>query len=69
MAAKKKLFGKPYSSVVKRPGAFKAKAQAAGDTTSGYASKVLAPDSKADPRTKKQAALAKTFAKMRGKKQ
>lgn len=65
MAAK--LFGKPKSQVVKRPGAFRAKAQGAGMSTSAYASKVLKPGSKADTRTKRQAALAKTFAKIRPK--
>lgn len=73
MAAKKKgkkgtLFGKPRGEVIKRPGAFKAKAGAAGESTAEYADKVLAPGSKASSRTKKQAALAKAFRTMRGKK-
>lgn len=62
------LFGKPRSEVVKRPGAFKAKASAAGESTEEYADKVLAKGSKASTRTKKQAALAKAFRTMRGKK-
>jgi hypothetical protein len=50
---------------VKRPGAFKAKAKAAGLSTAAYAAKVLKKGSKADTRTKRQAALARTFAKFR----
>lgn len=52
---------------IKRPGAFSAKAKASGMSTSEYASKVLAKGSKASPLTKKQAALAKTLAKLRKK--
>lgn len=62
------LFGKPKSQVVKRPGAFSAKAKAAGMSTSAYASKVTAPGSTADTRTKRQANLAEVFASMRAKK-
>jgi hypothetical protein len=62
------LFGKPRDEVVKRPGAFKAKAKAAGKSTSALASKVLKKGSKASTRTKRQAALAKAFATMRRKK-
>ena len=62
------LFGKPRGQVIKRPGAFSAKAKAAGMSTSAYAAKVLAPGSKAGTRTKRQAALARTFAKWRRKK-
>lgn len=74
MARKKKksgggtLFGKPKSQVVKRPGAFRAKAKAAGMSTSAYAAKVSKKGSTADSRTKRQAALAKAFATMRKKK-
>ena len=50
---------------VKRPGAFRAKAKAAGMSTQAYAKKVTAKGSKASTRTKRQANLAKTFAKMR----
>lgn len=76
MPAKKKtkkkqtgtLFGKPKSQVVKHPGAFSAKAKAAGMTTSQYASKVLKKGSTASTQTKRQANLARTFSKMRDKK-
>ena len=70
MAKKKKgtLFGKPRGQVVKRPGAFRKKAQAAGKTTAEYARSVLKPGSKADTRTKRQASLAKAFGTMRKKK-
>lgn len=68
MAKKNTLFGKPRSQVVKRPGALKAKAQAAGMSTPAYAAKVTAPGSKASTTTKQEANLAKTFAKMRAKK-
>ena len=67
MAKKGTLFGKPRGSVIKHPGAFKAKAKAAGMSTSAFASKVTKPGSKASTQTKKQANLAKTFAKMRGR--
>jgi len=46
---------------IKRPGAFKKKAKAAGETTRQYAAQVLKKDSKASTRTKRQAALAKTL--------
>jgi len=65
MASKGTLFGKPREEVVKRPGAFTAKAKAAGKSTAGYATQVLKEGSKASTRTKKQAALAQTFAKLR----
>lgn len=66
--------GKPASSgdsgdwmagAVKRPGAFKAKAQAAGKSVQELAQQVTAPGSTASPLTKKQGNLAKTFAKYR----
>ena len=53
---------------VKRPGAFSAKAKKAGMSTAAYAKKVTKPGSKASTRTKQQANLAKTFAKIRPKK-
>lgn len=53
---------------IKRPGAFKKKAEAAGETTAEYATQVLKKGSKASTRTKKQAALAKTLSKMRRRK-
>ena len=64
MAKRKgKLFGKPVGQVVKRPGAFTKKAQAAGMGVQEYAKHVLREGSTADTRTKRQAALAQTFAK------
>jgi len=53
---------------IKRPGAFSAKAKAAGKSTDQYAKQVLKEGSKASTRTKKQAALAQTLSKMRKKK-
>ncbi len=52
-------------NAVKRPGAFRKKAQAAGMSTAAYARKVKS-DPHASTRTKRQAALARTFAKSRG---
>ena len=52
---------------VKRPGAFKAKAKAHGMSVAGYAASVTKPGSTASTRTKRQANLAKTFAKYRPK--
>ncbi len=46
---------------IKRPGAFTAKAKAAGKSTSAYAKQVTKPGSKADTTTKRQANLAKTL--------
>lgn len=67
MARRRKgtLFGKPKSSIVKRPGAFRAKAKRAKMSTSAFARKVLRKGSRASTRTKRQAALALRFAKMR----
>ena len=65
MATKGTLFGKPKSQVVKHPGAFTAKAKSAGMSVQSYAAKVTKPGSKASTQTKRQANLAKTFAKMR----
>jgi hypothetical protein len=48
---------------IKRPGAFRAKAQKAGMSTQAYARKV-ANDPRASTRTKRQAALARTLGKM-----
>jgi hypothetical protein len=61
------LFGRPRASVVKRPGAFKAKAARAGMSTQSYARKVLRKGSAASTRTKRQASLAKAFKTMRNK--
>ena len=52
---------------IKRPGAFRKKAKKAGMSTSAYVSKVLSQGSKASTRTKRQASLAQTLSKMRGK--
>jgi hypothetical protein len=57
--------GKWMAGAVKRPGAFRAKAQKAGMSTSAYAAKVKNSPT-ASTRTKRQAALARTFAKHRG---
>ena len=50
---------------IKKPGAFKAKAEKAGMSTKKYTAKVLKKDSKASPKTKRQASLANTLSKMR----
>ena len=63
MAKKKWIKG-----AIKHPGAFRAKAQAAGMSTAAYASKVLKEGSTASTQTKRQAALARTLGKMRKKK-
>ena len=68
MAKKGTLFGKPRDQVVKKPGAFAAKAADAGMSTAAMITKSLAAHSQASPATKKQAGLAKAFATMRGKK-
>ena len=60
MANKKWIQG-----AIKRPGAFRAKAKAAGETTAEYARNVLKKGSKASTRTKRQAALAQTLGKLR----
>lgn len=57
------LFGKPRSQVIKRPGAFRAKAQAAGESTAQFAN-----EHASDPGlTGRQARLAKAFATMRAR--
>ena len=53
-------------SAVKRPGAFRAKAKRAGMSTAEYARKV-ANTPRASTRTKRQANLARTFAKARNR--
>ncbi len=65
MAQKGTLFGKPRGEVIKRPGAFTAKAKAAGKGTQAFARSVLKEGSKASTRTKRQAALAQTLSKLR----
>ncbi len=54
-------------NAVKNPGAFTAKAKRAGKSVAGYAKQVLKKNSKASPKTKKQAVLAKTFRKAAAK--
>ena len=53
---------------IKHPGAFSKKAKRAGMSVSKYATAVLKKGSPATTRTKKQAALARTLAKLRKKK-
>lgn len=67
-SSKGRLFGKPRGDVIKHPGAFRRKAEEAGMSTAAYAAKVTKPGSGASAQTKRQANLAKTFAKMRHKK-
>lgn len=55
------LFGKPKSSVVKHPGAFRRAAQAAGKSTQEYAEE----EKDASGTLGKRARLALTFSKMR----
>jgi hypothetical protein len=50
---------------ISRPGAFRAKAKAAGKSTGTYAKQVLKEGSTASTRTKRQAALAQTLGKLR----
>lgn len=52
----------------KHPGAFSKKAKEAGMTTAEYAAKVTANPDDYDPKTVKQANLAKTLTKLRKKK-
>jgi hypothetical protein len=59
MAAKHWIAG-----AIKHPGAFTAKAKAAGLSVAGEASKVLAPGSHASAQTKRQANLYRTLQKM-----
>jgi len=51
-------------SAIKHPGAFTAKAKAAGMSTAAYAAKVTKKGSKASTQTKRQANLAKTLRKL-----
>lgn len=59
MAAKHWIAG-----AIKHPGAFTAKANAAGESVGGYARQVLKAGSTASSTTKHQAALAQTLRKM-----
>ena len=63
----RKSSGNWIKGAIKRPGAFKEKAKKAGMSTSAYATKVTKKGSKVSDKTKKQAQLAKTLAKMRKK--
>jgi hypothetical protein len=65
MAKKKKNW---ISGAIKRPGALTNKAKGAGKSVSAYTTQVLKPGSKASTTTRKQAALAKTLAKLRKRK-
>jgi hypothetical protein len=58
--------GNWIKKAIKRPGAFKAKAKAAGMSTAAYARKV-GNSKTASTRTKRQAALARTLMGMRRK--
>lgn len=55
-------------NAIEQPGAFSKKAEDVGKSTTEYANQVLRPGSQADARTKKQANLARTLAKLRKKK-
>lgn len=55
------------AGATKNKGAFKKKAAAAGMSTSAYARKSLKKGSSASTKTKRQAALAETLAKMRAR--
>jgi hypothetical protein len=52
----------------KHPGAFSKKAEEAGMTTAEYTAKVTSNPDEYDPKTVKQANLAKTLTKLRKKK-
>jgi|TARA_R110000824_G_scaffold71979_1_gene184056 hypothetical protein len=56
--------GKWIQNANLKKGAFTRKAKAADKTVGQYASQVLKPGSKASPKTKKQAVLARTFKNM-----
>lgn len=55
------------AGAIKRPGAFTKKAKAAGMSVSAYAKTVTKKGSSATSTTKRQANLAKTLAKVRGR--
>lgn len=65
MARRKKRKKKWIKKAIKRPGAFSRKAKKAGMSTAAYARKVLKKGSRASARTKRQARLAQTLARMR----
>lgn len=62
---KRTLFGKPIRQVIKRPGAFRAKAKRRGLSTKEFARKVLAHPEGYDARTVRQARLARMLMEMR----
>lgn len=64
---KRTLFGKPIRQVIKRPGAFRAKAKRRGLSTKEFARKVLAHPEDYDTRTVRQARLARTLMGFRSK--
>ncbi len=66
--AKKKSKQNWIQGAIKNPGAFSKKAENAGESTTEYVNQVLRPGSQADEKTKKQANLARTLAKLRKKK-
>lgn len=68
MAKKNTLFGKPRNQVIKRPGAFKARAKKAGMGTMALAQKYARKNSKASKLAKAQARLVLVFANMRKQK-
>jgi hypothetical protein len=49
---------------IQRKGAFRAKAKKAGKSTRAFASQVMSNPEKYDPRTRRQAALARTLISM-----
>lgn len=61
MAAKKNWI----QGAIKKPGSFSKQAKKAKMSTSAFATKVLKPNSKASPTTKRRARLAKTLTKMK----
>jgi hypothetical protein len=63
-----KLFGRPRSEVIKHPGAFSKAAADAGMTTHEFQTMIMNHPGRFSPRRRKQAALARTFEKMRSKK-
>jgi len=68
MAKKKASKKLDIAKAVKRPGAFTAKAKAAGKSVAKFANDVLKPGSKASKLTKQQARFAKTLRKITRKK-
>ncbi len=59
------MANKWIAKAIKHPGAFRAKAKRAGESTAEYANEVTKPGSRASAKTKRQANLAKTLGKMR----